>query len=160
MVNKQLSEKEALIKLTALCSRAEHCSGEMLDKMRKWEIPENVQARIMAYLTENKYIDDTRFCHAFILDKIRYNKWGRRKVEQALWQKHVPNDIYTPILNDIDDEEYLRVLRPLLKSKRKSTKAASEYELNTKLFRFAMSRGFTVDIIRQCLDTDDDPEDI
>lgn len=160
MVKKQLSEKEALIKLTTLCSRAEHCSGEMLDKMRKWEMPEDVQARIMAYLTENKYIDDTRFCHAFILDKIRYNKWGRRKVEQALWQKHVPSDIYTPILNDIDEEEYLRVLRPLLKSKRKSTKAANEYELNTKLFRFAMSRGFTVDIIRQCIDTDDCPEDL
>jgi len=160
MVTRQLSEKEALIKLTALCSRAEHCSGEMQEKMYKWGVSEEAQARIMAYLTENKYIDDTRFCQAFILDKIRYSKWGRRKIEQALWQKHITRDISAPILDEIDESEYLQILRPLLKSKRKTIKANSEYELNQKLIRFAMSRGFDNSIIRQCLDTDEYPEDV
>ena len=58
-----------------------------------------------------------------------------------------------------DDEEYLDVLRPLLKQKRRSTKAASDYELNQKLVRFALSRGFTYDIIRQCLDVSEEFED-
>ena len=31
----------------------------------------------------------------------------------------------------------------------------SDYELRGRLVRFAMSRGFTFDIIRQCLDVDD-----
>jgi regulatory protein len=44
------------------------------------------------------------------------------------------------------------VLLPLLKQKRKSIKAENEYELNQKLVRFALGRGFTFDIIRQCLD--------
>ena len=47
------------------------------------------------------------------------------------------------------------MLRPLLKQKRSSIKADSDYELNQKLVRFALSRGFTFDIIRQCLDVDD-----
>jgi regulatory protein len=47
-------------------------------------------------------------------------------------------------------------LRPLLKQKRKSTKANSDYELNQKLVRFAISRGFTYDIIRQCLDVNEE----
>ena len=56
----------------------------------------------------------------------------------------------------MDDEEYLSVLRPLLKQKRRSTKAESDYEQNQKLVRFALSRGFTYDIIRQCIDVDED----
>ena len=71
-----------------------------------------------------------------------------------MWLKHIDGDIQRDVLDDIDDEEYIAVLRPLLKTKRKSVKASSDYEMNMKLIRFAMGRGFTMDIIRQCLDND------
>jgi regulatory protein len=128
----------------------------MLEKMRRWELPEEEQARVMQRLVSERYVDDERYARAFVKDKVRYNKWGRRKVEQALWQKHIDEDIRQRVLDEIDDEEYLAVLRPLLKQKRKSTKAASDYELNQKLVRFALSRGFTFDIIRQCLDINEE----
>lgn len=150
-----MSEQEALLRLTSLCSTAEHCSHEMVEKMRRWEIDEDTQARIMEYLVKEKYIDDERYARFFAKDKIRYNKWGRRKVEQAMWQKHIDTDIQQRVLDEIDDDEYLLILRPLLKSKRRTVKAANNYEMNMKLIRFAMGRGFTMDIIRQCLDNDE-----
>lgn len=150
-----MSEQEALLRLTSLCSTAEHCSHEMLEKMRRWEIDDDTQARIMEYLVKEKYIDDERYARFFAKDKIRYNKWGRRKVEQAMWQKHIDADIQQRVLGEIDDDEYLLILRPLLKSKRRMVKAANNYEMNMKLIRFAMGRGFTMDIIRQCLDNDE-----
>ena len=158
---KQKTEQEALITLTALCASSEHCSQEMLDKMTRWQLPEEEQARVMDYLVKNNYIDEERFTHAFVMDKIRYNKWGRRKIEQALWQKRIPKDIQTKILDEIDENEYLNVLRPLLKSKRRSIQAKNDYELNMKLIKFALSRGFTFDLIRQCIDGADEmnPED-
>ena len=152
---KQMSEQEALLRLTSLCSTAEHCSHEMVEKMQRWEIDEGTQARIMEYLVKEKYIDDERYARFFAKDKIRYNKWGRRKVEQAMWQKHIDTDIQQRVLDEIDDDEYLVILRPLLKSKRRTVKAANNYEMNMKLIRFAMGRGFTMDIIRQCLDNDE-----
>ena len=158
---KQKTEQEALITLTALCASGEHCSQEMLDKMTRWQLPEEEQARVMEYLVKNSYIDEERFTHTFVMDKIRYNKWGRRKIEQALWQKRITKDIQTKILDEIDENEYLNVLRPLLKSKRRSIKAKNDYELNMKLIKFALSRGFTFDLIRQCIDGADEinPED-
>lgn len=155
---KQKSEQEAYLTLAALCAQAEHCQWEMVEKMRKWEIPEEAQARIMERLVKERYVDDERFARAFAKDKVRYNKWGRRKVEQALWQKHIDEDIRKNVLNEIDDEEYLSVLRPLLKQKRKSIKAQNDYELNQKLMRFALGRGFTFDIIKQCIDVEDEGE--
>ena len=112
----------------------------------------------MERLVKERYVDDERFARAFAKDKVRYNKWGRRKVEQALWQKHIDEDIRKNVLNEIDDEEYLSVLRPLLKQKRKSIKAQNDYELNQKLMRFALGRGFTFDIIKQCIDVEDEGE--
>lgn len=153
------TEEQALSTLTTLCSRSEHCSGEMLEKMRRWNLTEEAQARVMEYLTTNRYVDDERFTRAFVKDKLLYNKWGRRKIEQALWQKHVDATIYQPILDEIGKNEWKAQLLPLLKSKRKSIKASSDYEANGKLIRFAMSRGFTMDIIRLCLDVDDEAID-
>jgi len=160
-MKKDMTEQEAYLQLAALCAQAEHCQQEMRDKMRRWELDETVQNHIVARLVKERYVDDERYARAFVKDKIRYNKWGRRKVQQALWQKHIDTDIQQRVLDEIDEKEYLDILRPLLKQKRKSIKAESDYELNQKLVRFALGRGFGFDIIRQCLDVDDiDIEDI
>lgn len=151
----QKTEQEAYLTLTALCAQVEHCQWEMTEKMRRWGLDDEAQARVMQRLVQERYVDDARYARAFVKDKVRYNKWGRRKVEQALWQKHIDEDISQQALDEVDDEEYLDVLRPLLAQKRKTTRAANDYELNQKLVRFALGRGFTYDIIRQCLNTED-----
>ena len=156
---KEVSEQGAFLQLSALCAQAEHCQHEMLEKMRKWGLTDEVQARVMQRLIEGRYVDDERYARAIVRDKIRYNKWGRRKVEQALWQKHIDEDIRRQVLDEVDDEEYLSVLRPLLRQRRKSTKADNDYQLNQKLMRFALGRGFTYDIIRQCIDIGDEAEE-
>ena len=153
-----MTEQEAYMQLAALCAQAEHCQQEMRDKMRRWELDEIVQNRIIDRLIKERYVDDERYARAFVKDKIRYNKWGRRKVQQALWQKRIDADIQQRVLDEIDEKEYLDVLRPLLKQKRKSIRAANDYELNQKLARFALSRGFTFDLIRQCLDVDEESD--
>ena len=153
-----MTEQQVMQKLSALCAQAEHCSYEMTEKMRRWGIEEEVQARVMARLTEEKYIDDERYCRLFVREKIKFNKWGRRKVEQALMAKRIDRGIAQRVLDEVDDEDYLAVLRPLIKSKRRQLKPMSDYEKTGKLMRFAMSRGFTTDIIRQCLDGADEVE--
>lgn len=155
-MNKNITEQEAFLQLAALCAQAEHCEQEMRDKLKRWELDTAAADRIIARLQKERYIDDARYARAFVKDKIRYNKWGRRKVEQALWQKRIADDIRQQVLGEIDENEYLDVLRPLLKQKRRTTKAENDYALNQKLVRFALGRGFTFDLIRQCLDVNDD----
>lgn len=155
---KEVTEQGAYLQLAQLCARAEHCQYELIEKMRRWEMSDEAQARVMQRLVSERYVDDERYARAFVRDKIRYNKWGRRKVEQALWMKHIDKAVATEALDTVDDNEYLDILRPLLKQKRKSTKAQSEYELNRKLVKFAVSRGFTMDIIKQCIDAADEDE--
>ena len=159
-MKKDMTEQEAYLQLAALCAQAEHCQQEMRDKMRRWELDETVQNRIIDRLIKERYVDDERYARAFVKDKIRYNKWGRRKVQQALWLKQIDPDIQQRVLDEIDEKEYLDVLRPLLHQKRKTIKGQNDYELNQKLVRFALGRGFTFDIIRQCLDVDENEFEI
>ena len=156
---KQMTEQEAYLRLAALCAQAEHCQYEMTEKMRRWGLPEAAQARVMERLTGERYVDDERYAGAFVKDKVHFAKWGRRKVEQALWQKHIADDIRQRALDAVDDAEYVAVLRPLLQQKRRSVSAPSDYEENRKLIRFALSRGFTFNVIRQCIDAADEGEE-
>ena len=153
---KEVTEQGAYLQLAQLCARSEHCQHELTEKMRRWGMSDEAQARVMQRLVGERYVDDERYARAFVRDKIRYNKWGRRKVEQALWMKRIDDDIRERVLGEVDDGEYIAVLKPLLQQKRKSTKAATDYELNQKLVKFALGRGFTFDIIRQCIDGDID----
>ncbi len=148
---KPLTEEQVFFKLSALCASAEHCTYEMTEKMRRWQVPADVQERVIERLVKNKYVDDERYCRAFVRDKIKYNKWGRRKVEQALYMKRIPESIIDTVLGEVDPETYLEILRPLIENKRKSIKADSEYELNMKLMKFAVGRGFTVEEVKDVL---------
>ncbi len=156
---KSVSEQEALFKLSALCSQAEHSSGEMKEKMRRWQLPPDAQERIMQRLLAEKYVDDERYCRFFVRDKMRFCGWGRRKIEQALHMKGVSADTAASQLDEITADEWAETLRPLIAAKRRSVKAQSDYELRAKLMRFAMGRGFTMDVVRMCMDTDGGGDD-
>lgn len=156
---KEITEQEAYLRLTTRCAQAEHCEQEMTLAMSRWGLSEESQARVMARLTAERYVDNRRFAEAFVRDKVRYNKWGQRKIEQALWQKRIDSDTIREVLGRVETAEYVDILQPLLRQKRRSTRASNEAELTQKLIRFALGRGFTMDVIRQCLkvgDTDID----
>ena len=157
-MEKEITEQQAMQRLAALCAKGEHCQYDLLQKMRQWGLDEQAQAKVMERLVAGKYVDDARYAAAFVRDKVNYNHWGRRKVEQALWMKHIDEAIVREALDAIDTGDYVSVLRPMLQQKRKHTTARSEYELNMKLMKWAVSRGFTTDVIRQCMTVNDDAE--
>lgn len=152
----QLTDEEALNRVASYCSAAEHCRAEISEKLQRWGIAYETITGILNRLEAEKYIDDERYCRAFINDKFHFDKWGKMKIAQGLYMKKIASDMAWRHLNEIDQQEYLSVLRSLLASKRKSIHASTEFELNGKLMRFAISRGFELKDIRLCIDLPDD----
>lgn len=153
-----MTEAEALKKVSAYCSSAEHCRSEVIEKMQRWGLPYDTIDRITEQMVSEKFIDEERYCRAFVNDKWKLEKWGKTKIAQALQLKKIPSSSYWMYLNEINKEEYLQVLNKLLASKRKSVHAATDYELNGKLIRFALSRGFEIDDIRHCINIPEENE--
>lgn len=154
----EITETEALSRVAAYCSTSEHCRAEIVEKLQRWGMAYDAMDRILDRMEQEKYIDEERFCRAFIHDKYRFAKWGKMKIGQALQLKKISSMTFRPLLNEIDEEEYLSILRDLLVSKRKSVRAENDYELNGKLMRFALSRGFEMKDIRRCIDVSDENE--
>lgn len=153
-----ITEQEALNRMAAYCSTAEHCRAEVYDKLKKWGLPNDVMERVIKQLETEKYIDEDRYCRSFVNDKFCFAKWGKVKIAQALYLKKIPSNVSWRYLDGIDNTEYIALLNDLLQSKRKSVRAKDDYELNNKLIRFAMSRGFEIKDIKQCLTFDEEIE--
>ena len=151
----QLSDEEALNRVASYCSASEHCRAEITEKLQRWGIAYQTIASIVEKLEIEKFIDEERFCRAFVNDKFRFDKWGKMKIAQGLYMKKIPSDMAWRHLNGINEDEYLSILKGLLTAKRKSVHAKDDYELRVKLMRFAMSRGFEMKDISRCIDLTD-----
>jgi len=152
MINRIITEEEALKRLSSLCAKSEHSSGEANEKMIRWGLSPQSRSKVIAKLIDAQFIDDSRFARFFVHDKIQFNHWGRRKIEIALRQKGVDPDTASEALDAVDDDEYLSILRPMIKAKEKTVTGASDYERAMKTIKWAMGRGFTIDLIRKCID--------
>lgn len=148
-----MNEQDILNKLTSICAKSEQCPFDLRKKMKKWEVDEDTQVKIISYLKKENYINEHRYAEAFIRNKVEYNKWGRYKIEQALRFKLIPKEIYGAFLDDISDDKYEDILLPLLRKKLKLIKYNSAYEAKTKLLRFALQRGFTMEQILNHIDS-------
>lgn len=155
---KEFNENEALGKAAAYCSMSEHCIFEVQEKLQNWGQDNGAQERIIKRLVDEKYIDERRFCRSFINDKLKFNKWGRVKIVQGLKMKKIPSGIIRECIDTIDQEMYISTLKSLVDSRKKTIRAANTYELNGKLIRFALGRGFEMDVIRICINLPEEYE--
>ena len=147
----KISEAKALSRMSNLCARRECCVFDIKTKLVRYNLEPDTIERIIAELKKEKYIDELRFVRSFINDKVRFNKWGKVKIEFALRQKRIPEHIVTEAFLDYSENVLNDSLPELLQAKWKTIKANSEYEKRTKLIRFALSRGFEMSNIIQCL---------
>lgn len=154
-----MTADEILYKLAARCSTSEQCLSDVEAKLKRYDLSEEERTRILQHLVEEKYIDDKRYAEAFVRDKYRFNKWGRIKIAQGLRMKGIDNGTVNKAMELIDETEYLHILRELIKAKRKSIRGKSDYEVNGKLIRFAIGRGFEFAAIRSCMDVDENYDD-
>ncbi len=144
---KEYSYDELLHKAASYCSISEHCISDVELKLKAWGVVSDKSDKIIDKLIEQDFINEKRFCVAFVKDKFRFNKWGKIKISFALKQKGLENSLITNALNTIDEGEYQEMLAVLLKAKLNTIKWEFEYEKMGKLFQFAQSRGFESAVI-------------
>lgn len=148
-----MTTAEAFTRIASKCTTTELCLEDARNRLERTDLTDDERQSVLNRLVDEKFIDESRYARAFAHDKLRFNGWGRIKISQALRLKHISSVFIDEALGEIDDEICLEVLRPLLVSKRRTVHGNNDYEVDAKLTRFALSRGFEYALIRQCLDT-------
>ena len=147
-----MTTNEALTKAMKLCSVKEYAPSEIEQKLKSWELNDDAIATIIETLRSEKFLDEFRMARYFVNDKLRFNKWGKVKIRYMLQQKKLaPAAVYEAI-DQVNEEEYLRILLSELLKKKKTIKDIDAYKIKAKLFQFASGRGFEADIIYKIID--------
>jgi regulatory protein len=102
-------------------------------------------------LKKERYIDEKRFIRSYIYDKLRFNKWGRRKITLFLNQKQLPRELIEEAFSEFSGDSFGESLLPVLEKKWKTVKGRSDYEKQGKLIRYALGRGFSMDEVMACM---------
>ena len=144
---KPISPAEALNKAAAYCTLCERCISEVSKKLTTWGVSPAEQQRIIDRLQDEGFINEERYCRAFVNDKLRFNRWGRVKIRAALYEKQLPREYIAQAIEEIDDEEYMQTLHDIVATKQ-------------KIIRFAASRGFEPAKILQIVKCDSYEMDI
>ena len=147
---------EILSRLTARCSTTELCLSDIRKKLDATDITEKEKERILHRLLDEGYVDEARYARAFVRDKFRFSGWGKVKIAQGLRAKQISSTDINEALKEIDEDDYRQTLREALKAKRRSLHEKSDYETNAKLIRFALSRGYEMNVILNEVKASDD----
>lgn len=147
------SEKQALAKIAAYCSKAERSEFDVRRKLQNWEMSNDEILNIIKHLKDEQFLNEERFCEAFIKDKIRFNKWGKSKIVYELKKKQISAQSIDRCFENIDTDMLEDQLQSVLLTKLKSVKANNNYEKRNKLIRFALGRGYQLDQIIKTLST-------
>ncbi|MCD8386201.1 MAG: RecX family transcriptional regulator [Bacteroidales bacterium] len=147
-----LDPDKARIRLETLCAKAEHCESEMRKKLAQWGVSARDANEIIEHLKRNKFVDDNRFAQAYVIDKMRFARWGKRKIAMGLRTKGIHSDVMQQALASLPQQEYADILRALMVAKAKSDpQMVLTFEGRTRLYRFALQRGFEPELISQCI---------
>lgn len=142
MENRELSHAEWLNKAEAYCARSEHCAADVRRKWYEWGAPSDLFDQIEESLYRNDFLNDARFCSAYVHDKVAYQGWGRMKIQAGLRALDLPQRVIAEALEEIDEAAYTKNLRALI--------AQRKGDSEDKRLRFLLQRGFTHDEIMRC----------
>lgn len=150
-----MTEIEWKARAESYCSTAEHCRLEVKNLLERYGAGRDAIESILGYLERERFIDERRYARAFVHDKVRFAKWGRAKIAQALWLKQIPKEIAQQALAQIDMDEYMEILREVVRAKYATSKGNSLYERMMKTMKTVCGRGFEPLLVRQVLELPD-----
>lgn len=149
---KTLTYDQALNRAAQLCSKGEQCPSDIFEKVQEWGLTAEEAARLVGYLTAEKYLDEARYVHAFINDKFTYQHWGKVKIAYALRMKGIEDSLIEENMDEIiDPEDYLETCISLVQTKIKGMELPLSQADRAKVFRFAAQRGFESSVITKAI---------
>ncbi|MDD3033716.1 MAG: regulatory protein RecX [Bacteroidales bacterium] len=146
-----------IIDMTALmqryCSMREYCASDIRKKLKARGCDPDETEAVIKKLIEDRFIDEERYCTAFVRDKSSLSGWGARKIEFALRNKGLDGVVIKAALESIDPEAGSKVLERVVKRKfeelikRRVKSDEDNTKIRERVIRFALTRGFTYEEI-------------
>lgn len=159
-----MDEKQLKIlnRLQAQCVRREYCIADVTAKaVRALDGDKDAARVVVEALVADRFVDEARYAAAFAREKAALTGWGPVKIRYALAAKGIPRETVAQALEEIDDPAAGRKMEAVLRTKYRTL--AGDPQVRLKLLKFALSRGYEYEAVRELVDRiaagDKKPED-
>ena len=152
--NKVYTIKEATERIQAYCAIQDRCQWGVERKMKEWGISDEVIENILTDLILEKFVDEQRFAESFCRGKFRIKKWGKVKIENELKIRKISNNCINKGLLQIENKEYMKVLKDLYLKKRDSLKDTNQFIRKGKIAKHLHQKGFESNLIWELINKD------
>lgn len=149
---KKPTYEQALEKLRQYCAYQERCHQEVEEKLYSLALYAEWRERIVAQLIEENFLNEERFARVFAGGKFRIKAWGRLRIERELKSRRVSAYcIRKALKEEIDEQAYRQTLKNILDKKQEQYAELPDYQARIKAIRYALSRGYEMQIINEIL---------
>lgn len=133
--------------LRSYCAYQERCHSELKAKMERLKIPFYKQDDFIAALISENFLNEERFAKLYAVSKLRQKHWGRRRISQALFEKHISAYCQNVALKSIVETEYQEILEQTAEKKAASLSEADPWILKNKLAEYLIRKGFEPELV-------------
>jgi regulatory protein len=151
MNKKILSPEQAIQKAESYCAYQERSQQEVRDKIYSWGLHQKEVENIISNLISSGFLKEERFAIAFASGKFRIKKWGRIKIKMALQLKKVSEPLIRKALSSIDDREYEKILKEVIRLREKTEEEKNPLKRKNKIASYVISRGFEPELVREII---------
>jgi len=121
---------------------------EVIDKLRKKEISENIIEECIEFLEKYKFINDYDYACRFINDGLKFKKQGERLIRQKLKFKGITDATLDKAFNEIEFDKTPVIMKII----EKKNLDISDYKKKQRLINYLAGRGYSFDDIQESID--------
>uniref|UniRef100_UPI0025C5265E regulatory protein RecX n=1 Tax=Chryseobacterium sp. TaxID=1871047 RepID=UPI0025C5265E len=145
MEKKSFTFDEIKQKLVSYCVYQDRCHAEVEQKMREFMLIPEAKEEIILYLLKENFLNEERFVRSYIRGKFYIKNWGRNKIKGNLKQKQVAEKLIARCFDEIDEEDYRKVIRKIYDDYFSKQKELKEYQKKSRAIKFMIGKGFEYD---------------
>lgn len=142
-----LTPASALLKAAHFCAYQERCHVEVVEKLAGWGIYGQDADLLVVQLIEQGYLNEERFARAFAGGKFRTRNWGRLRIIRELKSRKISEYCILRGLEEIDEDDYDRILVKLVLQKWNSLKEKNPVVRRHKAAAYVIGKGYEPDLV-------------
>ncbi len=150
---RDIQREKFLQNLRKYCDYQERCHYDVELKLKKLGADADLSDEIVTTLILEGYLNEERYARSYARGKFRISKWGKNKIIMGLKAKKISSYLIQKSLEEIDDDDYIALLKEILVNKSKYLSYKNKYDKHSKLYTYAYNRGFEGAIIKELLET-------
>lgn len=151
-IEKENEKEDIYYQTLKFISKKMRSKQEIIEFLRKKDVPESDEKRIINQLESSKFINDEMYVRAYIQDHIYLTSDGPKKIKEYLLSNNISESLIDKYLDEIDEDDIKQKLEKIVLKKIKNNTNKSTYLLKQKIVYDAVLLGYDKKMIEDIIE--------